>query len=68
MDERLSVGDRHFVEMAQQRLDGFIERGGGVVVLAPQNVSMLERVRTNGVLDAGRVKAPGPINAVLEGY
>jgi len=68
MDEWLSVGDRHFVEKAQQRLEEFVERAG-ILVLASQNASLLERVCTTGVLlDAGKVKANGPIDEVLRGY
>ena len=68
MDEWLSVGDRHFVEKAQQRLEEFVERAG-ILVLASQNASLLERVCTTGVLlDAGKVKANGPIDEVLRDY
>lgn len=68
MDEWLSVGDRHFVEKAQQRLEEFVERAG-ILVLASQNANLLERVCTTGVLlDAGKVKANGPIDEVLRDY
>ena len=48
MDEWLSVGDRHFVEKARHRLEEFVERAG-ILVLASQNASLLERVCTKGV-------------------
>ena len=68
MDEWLSVGDRQFVEKARERLEEFVDRAG-ILVLASQNASLLERVCTKGVLlDAGRVKATGMIAEVLEGY
>ena len=68
MDEWLSVGDRHFVEKARKRLEEFVDRAG-ILVLASQNASLLERVCTKGIhLDAGKVKAVGPIDSVLEGY
>ena len=68
MDEWLSVGDRQFVEKARERLEEFVDRAG-ILVLASQNASLLERVCTKGVLlDAGRVKATGTIGDVLEGY
>ena len=68
MDEWLSVGDRHFVEKAQRRLEEFVDRAG-ILVLASQNASLLKRVCTTGVLlDAGKVKSTGPINEVLEDY
>lgn len=68
MDEWLSVGDRHFVEKARHRLEEFVERAG-ILVLASQNASLLERVCTKGVLlDAGKVKAAGPIDEILGNY
>ena len=68
MDEWLSVGDRHFVEKARERLEEFVERAG-VLVLASQNASLMERVCSKGVLlDAGKVKAMGPIDEVLRDY
>ena len=68
MDEWLGVGDRAFVEKAQRRLEEFVERAG-ILVLASQNSGLLQRVCTTGVLlDAGRVKARGPIGEVLREY
>ena len=68
MDEWLSVGDRRFVEKAQQRLEEFVDRAG-ILVLASQNAALLERVCTKGVLlDAGKVVATGPIDEVLRDY
>jgi len=68
MDEWLSVGDRHFVEKAGQRLEEFVDRAG-ILVLASQNANLLKRVCSKGVLlDAGKVKATGPVDEVLEDY
>ena len=68
MDEWLSAGDRTFVEKAQQRLRTFVDRAG-ILVIASQNASLLRRVCTKGaVLDAGKLKAHGPIDEVLEEY
>ena len=68
MDEWISVGDRAFVEKAKHRLEEFVERAG-ILVLASQNVALLERICTTGVvLDAGKVKAVGPIKEVLRAY
>ena len=68
MDEWLSVGDRSFVEKAKRRLDEFVDRAG-ILVLASQNTTLLERVCSTGVLlDAGRIKAHGPIRSVLRKY
>ena len=68
MDEWLGIGDRAFVEKARRRLDEFVERAG-ILVLASQNAALLERVCTTGiVLDAGKVKARGPIGDLLKEY
>ena len=68
MDEWLSVGDQAFVEKARRRLDEFVNRAG-ILVLASQNTTLLERVCHTGVLlDAGRVIAHGPIRSVLSEY
>ena len=40
-----------------------------ILVVASQNLSLLERICTTGVLlDAGKVKAHGPIQEVLREY
>ena len=68
MDEWLGIGDHAFVEKARRRLDEFVERAG-ILVLASQNAALLERVCTTGiVLDAGKVKARGPIGDLLKEY
>ncbi len=68
MDEWLSVGDRAFIEKASRRLENFMGRAG-ILALASQNLALLERVCTKGVLlDSGKVKAYGPIRDVLKEY
>ena len=68
MDEWLGMGDRKFVEKAQRRLKQFVERAG-ILVLASQNTSLLQRVCATGLLlDGGRVKCFGPIDKVLRLY
>ena len=68
MDEWLSVGDRAFVEKARRRLEGFMDRAR-IIVLASQNLTLVERVCTTGVLlEAGRVKACGEIKEILAEY
>ena len=68
MDEWLSVGDRAFIEKAKRRLEEFVNRAG-ILVLASQNSVLLERICTTAVmLDAGKVKARGPIGEVLREY
>ena len=66
MDEWLGVGDPAFVEKARRRLEEFVNRAG-ILVLASQNLSLLKRICATGLLlDAGRVKARGPIKDVLK--
>ena len=68
MDEWLGIGDRAFIEKAQHRLQQFVERAG-ILVLASQNMPLLQRVCSKGVLlDEGRVKCFGPIDEVLRIY
>ena len=68
MDEWLGAGDRAFAEKANRRLEEFVDRAG-ILVVASQNLALLERVCSTGVLlDAGKVKARGPIKEVLWKY
>ena len=68
MDEWFSMGDRSFAEKAQHRLQGFVKRAG-ILVLASQDTDLLQRTCSSGILlDAGRVKACGPIDEVLNEY
>ena len=68
MDEWLGIGDRAFVEKAKHRLEQFVERAG-ILVLASQNTSLLQRVCSTGVLlDKGRVTCSGSIVEVLRMY
>ena len=68
MDEWLGVGDQAFVEKAKRRLEEFVDRAA-ILVLASQNAALLKRICTTGiVLDAGTVKARGPIGKVLQEY
>ena len=68
MDEWIGLGDAAFVEKAGRRLDEFVNRAG-ILVLASHNPALLERNCTTGILlDAGRVKASGPIGEVLREY
>ena len=68
MDEWIGVGDAAFVEKAERRMEEFVGRAG-ILVLASHSPGLLERVCTTGVyLDAGRVKARGPIGDMLKAY
>ncbi|MDE0659710.1 MAG: ABC transporter permease [Gammaproteobacteria bacterium] len=69
MDEWLSVGDRHLVEKARERLEEFVDRAGILVLASQKNANLLKRVCTKGVLlDAGKLRATGPIGEVLGDY
>ena len=68
MDEWVGVGDAAFVEKAERRLDEFLGHAS-ILVLASHIPGLLERTCTKGVwLDAGRVRAFGPIGEVLREY
>ena len=68
MDEWIGFGDQTFVEKAKRRLEELVDRAG-ILVLASQNLALLERVCTTGVLlDGGKVKARGPMQEVLREY
>ena len=68
MDEWLGMGDHAFVDKAKRRLEQFVERAG-ILVLASQNICLIQRVCGTGILlDAGRVKCFGPIDDVLRMY
>ena len=68
MDEWIGVGDAAFVEKAERRLEGFVDRAS-ILVLASHNPALLERTCATGMLlDAGRVRAFGPIEEVLREY
>lgn len=67
VDEWLSVGDADFLEQAHRRLETFAD-GVGIVLLASQNLALLERLCSTAVLlDGGRVRASGPLREVLAG-
>jgi lipopolysaccharide transport system ATP-binding protein len=64
MDEWLAVGDKNFVGKAEQRLVELINNTG-ILVIATHSFSILEKVCNRLVwLDAGRIRANGPIEAV----
>ena len=68
MDEWIGVGDAAFIKEAERRMEEFVGRTS-ILVLASHNPSLLERVCTTGVyLDAGRVRARGPIGDMLKAY
>jgi lipopolysaccharide transport system ATP-binding protein len=64
MDEWLAVGDSTFVHKAEQRLMDLIG-STGILVIATHSFGILDRVCNRLVwLEAGRIKADGPIEEV----
>jgi lipopolysaccharide transport system ATP-binding protein len=68
MDEWLSVGDAHFSEKADRRLNDFVSRAG-VLVLASHSPELLRRTCNKAMLlERGRIRAIGDLDEVLEAY
>ena len=62
------ANETHIPEKANRRLEEFVDRAG-ILVVASQNLALLERVCATGVLlKAGKIKARGPIKEVLCKY
>ena len=65
MDEWIAVGDRAFLGKAYRRLEAFAE-GAGIVMIVSQDHALLRRLCSTAVLlDAGRLRASGPVEEVL---
>ena len=65
VDEWLTVSDRQFLAKAHGRLEAIAD-GAAIVVVASQDDALLRRMCTRAVLlDAGRVRAEGPLDEVL---
>ncbi|MBM3486315.1 MAG: ABC transporter ATP-binding protein [Alphaproteobacteria bacterium] len=68
MDEWIGVGDAHFIEKAERRLESFIGRSS-VLVVASHSEPLLRRLCNKAVLlDAGRVAAFGPVAEIFAAY
>ncbi len=68
MDEWLAVGDAGFVKKAQQRLLDLVG-SSGILVIASHSLGTLESVCNRLVwLDAGRVRADGPVKTVKAAF
>ena len=67
MDEWISVGDADFRSKANERLKQITDRAG-ILVIASHEPALLKGLCNKGlIMEAGRVKAFGPIEHVLEG-
>ena len=68
MDEWFLAGDAGFMEKARRRLEEMV-RSADILVLSTHDVPILKEWCTRGIwLDKGRVRADGPVDAVLEQY
>jgi ABC-type polysaccharide/polyol phosphate transport system ATPase subunit len=68
VDEALSVGDAAFVDKAQARIRGLLDRSH-VVVVVSHDLEALRKMCTRGLwLRKGRVVADGPVSEVVDGY
>jgi lipopolysaccharide transport system ATP-binding protein len=68
MDEWLSVGDAHFSEKADRRLNDFVSRAG-VLVLASHSPELLRRTCNKAMLlEHGQIRAIGDLDEVLKAY
>ncbi len=68
IDETLGVGDREFRAKAQERLGGFIERSG-TVIISTHSLGLAKEICSIGILlNRGRLQASGPIGDVVKRY
>ena len=68
MDEWFLAGDASFMEKARRRLEEMV-RSADILVLSTHDVPILKEWCTRAIwLDKGRIRADGPVEAVLEQY
>jgi len=68
LDEGIGAGDANFWDKANERLDGFVERAG-ILILATHSIDLIRRHCTKAVLmERGRVSAIGDREHVLAVY
>jgi len=68
MDEWILAGDAHFMDKAEARVRGFVERAT-VMVLASHNLELCSRWCTRGMwLDRGSIKELGRVDEVIKQY
>jgi len=68
MDEWIGVGDAHFMDKANARLDEFVRRAG-LLVLASHSQELLRRVCNTAVLlDRGKIVCVGGVDEVIGRY
>lgn len=68
MDEWLTVGDAEFQKKAEKRLLDLVHESG-ILVIATHSLPIVQRVCNRLIwLDAGRVRADGPADKVIESF
>lgn len=68
IDEIIGAGDAAFIQKATQRMRDLCDRAGAIV-LASHSHDILRDICTTGVwMDAGRVRAYGPLDEVIAAY
>ncbi|WP_448207520.1 ABC transporter ATP-binding protein [Azospirillum sp. sgz302134] len=68
MDEWIAVSDAQFLEKAQRRAEGFVDRSS-IMVVASHVETVLKRLCNKALwLDRGTVRLIGPVDEVLEAY
>ncbi len=68
MDEWIGMGDAHFLEKAERRMERFVGRSS-ILVIASHSETLIERLCTKAVLlDRGEVTAIGPADEVVNAY
>lgn len=68
MDEWIMAGDAAFLEKAQHRIEGFVEKAS-TLVLASHNADILKRWCNKGIfMQQGEVKFTGDVDGALEAY
>jgi lipopolysaccharide transport system ATP-binding protein len=68
MDEWIGVGDAHFVEKADRRINEFVSKAG-ILILASHSLDLVRKTCNKAILlEHGRVAAIGDIEEVLTVY
>ena len=68
MDEWIAVGDAHFLDKAERRMERLVDRSR-ILVIASHSPDLIRRTCTKAVgLDSGRVVAVGAVDEVLTAY
>jgi ABC-type polysaccharide/polyol phosphate transport system ATPase subunit len=68
LDEFLGVGDAGFVQKCHERMERFLSSGTTMLFISHSAEEVRERCRRAIWLEAGRIVAAGPVNAVLDRY